>query len=202
MTLASVTLLQPGMLAARTLPAVEPVLLAAVSMRAMRHVCAQGVSGSLPPFAARLGLKRSEFALLNRALELDFMGKLVIADGPELEPDFPYGSLLQLLWDNRQRSTAMAWGAAAAIASACFGQNHLWQDLGLDGRAEVNVLVAGHFPALFQRNVHDLKWKRFLFLELGDLLGQAGLRPPHCEGCDQFAVCYADAPPTLSGASA
>ena len=72
---------------------------------------------------------------------------------------------------------------AQTIAIACHGQRHLWEDLGLAGRTEISTLLAHYFRPLRQRNVLDLRWKRFLF-------GELGLQPPGCNQCDQSPVCF------------
>ena len=72
---------------------------------------------------------------------------------------------------------------AQTIAIACHGQRHLWEDLGLAGRTEISTLLAHYFRPLRQRNVLDLRWKRFLF-------GKLGLQPPGCSQCDQSPVCF------------
>jgi len=79
---------------------------------------------------------------------------------------------------------------AATVAGACFGARHLWQDIGLAGRQEVSALLARHFPALAAGNTRNLKWKRYLFLRLGQELGAPDLRPPRCDGCEDFDLCF------------
>lgn len=79
---------------------------------------------------------------------------------------------------------------AQAIGIASHGRRHLWQDLGLRGRDDVSALLAHYFAPLFLRNVHNLKWKRFLYQELGALQGRTGLRPPGCAGCEEFGRCF------------
>lgn len=86
---------------------------------------------------------------------------------------------------------------AGCLATACMGPHHLWQDLGLSGRAEVSRLMALAFPTLFASNVHDLRWKRHLFLSLGRTLGVADLKPPKCSLCDQFDDCMGASAPAV-----
>ena len=73
---------------------------------------------------------------------------------------------------------------AQIIAIACHGQRHLWEDLGLGGREEVSTLLTHYFHPLRQRNVLNLRWKHFLF-------GELGLQPPGCSQRDQSPVCFA-----------
>jgi nitrogen fixation protein NifQ len=79
---------------------------------------------------------------------------------------------------------------AHAIALASLGRRHLWQDLGLDGREQVSSLIRHYFEPLFLRNTGNLKWKRFLYLELGLTQGNDDLRPPGCGACEEFGRCY------------
>lgn len=172
------------------LPGAADAALASLSRRAITHVIAQGLNGGLPTFTATLGLTPVQLAVLSDVLVLDaVLVRQALAVG-ETEPDTPYRALQDLLWQHRRRVTVVAWAVAAAIAGASFGRQHLWQDLGLDGRADVTQLLEQHFPTLAARNVHQLKWKRFLYAELGQQLGQPGLRPPHCGGCDQHSLCF------------
>jgi nitrogen fixation protein NifQ len=79
---------------------------------------------------------------------------------------------------------------AHAIATAGFGQRHLWEDLNLSGRQDVSALLQHYFEPLYRRNTQNLKWKRFLFEELGAARGLAGLRPPGCRHCEEFSQCF------------
>lgn len=50
---------------------------------------------------------------------------------------------------------------------------------------------AAHAEKVTVAAAADLKWKRFLFLYLGEELGRPGLMPPHCDACDHYAACLA-----------
>ncbi len=108
----------------------------------------------------------------------------------EWVPDL-FPPLVKMLCDSRPCAAPIDWWLVHAIASACFGHRHLWQDLGLRGREELSSLLAERFPDLYRRNVGDLKWKRFMFHELGQHLGIADLRPPGCGECEHFPLCSA-----------
>jgi nitrogen fixation protein NifQ len=81
--------------------------------------------------------------------------------------------------------------AARVVAAACLGERHLWQDLGLPGREAVSTLLAHYFPALHQRNVQNIRWKRFIFEELSTTTGQP-LITDSCRNCTDFALCFPD----------
>lgn len=78
------------------------------------------------------------------------------------------------------------------IAAASFGERHLWEDLGLGGRNELDYLLKTCFTALYQQNTKRMKWKRFLFALLGQTQGQPDLRPPGCGRCDHSLICFPD----------
>jgi hypothetical protein len=99
-------------------------------------------------------------------------------------------SLHDLLMSHRADNDAALTVLANALACACFGSHHLWQDLGASGRDEVSRLLEVSFPVLFASNTRNLKWKRHLFLVLGEKLGRQDLRPPKCDNCDSFEGCF------------
>lgn len=110
------------------------------------------------------------------------------------------GPLYRFLLQHRARKDSSHARLSGWLASACMGNHHLWQDLGLDARPQVSRLLQIAFPALHDSNVRQLRWKRHLFLCLGETLGRPGLRPPKCDDCGDFAVCIgADpAPPSTA----
>nr|WP_249185166.1 nitrogen fixation protein NifQ [Burkholderia cenocepacia] len=79
---------------------------------------------------------------------------------------------------------------AAIIAHACLRPDHLWRDLGLDGRDAVSAMLARFFPALAARNVAHLRWKKFLGQEVAASLGVPPGPAPGCPGCEDFGFCF------------
>ncbi|MBR7990129.1 nitrogen fixation protein NifQ [Burkholderia cenocepacia] len=79
---------------------------------------------------------------------------------------------------------------AAIIAHACLRPDHLWRDLGLDGRDAVSAMLARAFPALAARNVAHLRWKKFLAQEVAASLGVPPGPAPGCPGCEDFGFCF------------
>ncbi|MDC8756321.1 nitrogen fixation protein NifQ [Janthinobacterium fluminis] len=156
----------------------------------------QALAGHLPGFAWTLGLPQAVLlALLERgyaepgALEPlpERQYAAIVAGAPPA-----FAELLGLLRANRSAdadAVRVDW-LAHALATASLGSRHLWQDLGLSGREAVSALLRRHFRPLYERNTANLKWKRFLFAELGAAQGKPGLRPPGCGGCEQFAACF------------
>ncbi|MBL3962697.1 MULTISPECIES: nitrogen fixation protein NifQ [Burkholderia] len=79
---------------------------------------------------------------------------------------------------------------AAIIAHACLRPDHLWRDLGLDGRDAVSAMLARFFPALAARNIAHLRWKKFLAQEVAVSLGVPPGPAPGCPGCEDFGFCF------------
>jgi len=105
--------------------------------------------------------------------------------------------LRALLFKQRADAAPELVVLANVLACACFGSHHLWHDLGASGRSEVTRLMVIGFPALHDSNVHDLRWKRHLFICLGDELGLVGLRPPKCSDCGDYDVCFGSTDKTV-----
>lgn len=82
-----------------------------------------------------------------------------------------------------------AW-LAAILARRSLGPNHLWQDLGLGSRLELNTLLERHFPALVRRNAADMKWKKFIYRQLCERTGVPICKAPNCAVCSDFGDCF------------
>lgn len=85
-------------------------------------------------------------------------------------------------------SEAMA--IIAVIVAACLGDDHLWQDLGLWSRPALSELLRHNFPALAAKNIHDMKWKKFLYKQLCEAEGLYVCRAPSCEVCGDYQACF------------
>jgi nitrogen fixation protein NifQ len=79
---------------------------------------------------------------------------------------------------------------ASIIAHACLRPDHLWRDLGVDGREAVSDMLERYFPTLAARNVANLRWKKFLALTLAETLGVEPGPAPGCPGCEDYAFCF------------
>jgi len=103
-----------------------------------------------------------------------------------------FNALAAMLWEFRAADHAAIRCLAQAIAAACHGERHLWQDMGFAARDELSALIAQCFPRLHALNAANLKWKRFLFALLGERLGigGGGLIPPACPRCSSYRSCY------------
>jgi len=90
---------------------------------------------------------------------------------------------------SRPQLIEIDWIIALVVAS-CLGNDHLWHDLGLWSRAQLSALLTYNFPALAAKNVHDMKWKKFIYKQLCEAEGLYLCRVPSCEVCVDYANCY------------
>jgi nitrogen fixation protein NifQ len=143
--------------------------------------------GALPP---GLGLSNMEFsALLARhfpGIKLAVNFKTITTDPRANERE----DVLNLLLESRaNRDESEKW-MAGIVTTACMGQNHLWQDLGLWSRDYLSRLMVQNFPTLATKNIYDMKWKKFLYKQLCELEGINACRAPSCEYCVDYLKCF------------
>lgn len=98
--------------------------------------------------------------------------------------------LLNLLLRYRAGLDGSEYDLAVMVATACIGQDHLWQDLGLNHRGELSELFVRNFPQLAALNSRDMKWKKFLYKQLCEEDGIFVCRSPSCDACKDFGNCF------------
>lgn len=103
--------------------------------------------------------------------------------------------LLDLLMDHAepdppQGPAGLRRAVAEVIALASLGDNHLWQDLQLESRAELSALFEQHFPRLAARNTQNMKWKKFLYKQLCEREEVFICKSPSCAVCTDHALCF------------
>lgn len=79
---------------------------------------------------------------------------------------------------------------AEAVAVACLGDSHLWQDMQLHSRVELSALFLRWFPRLAARNDRDMKWKKFLYKQLCERAEIMVCKAPSCGVCSDQALCF------------
>lgn len=79
---------------------------------------------------------------------------------------------------------------ARMIARRAMRPDHLWQDLGLFDRSELNRLLARHFPTLHAGNTANMKWKKYFYRKLCEAEGFVLCTAPSCAQCTDFAACF------------
>ena len=144
-------------------------------------------TGALPP---GLGLKEADFsALLARhfpGVELHLRCAGHITDPRALERD----DVLSLLLEHRAGNDPSEQWMAQIVTAACMANDHLWQDLGLWSRDYLSRLMTQNFPALAAKNIHDMKWKKFIYKQLCEKEGINACRAPSCEYCTDYLKCF------------
>jgi nitrogen fixation protein NifQ len=154
-------------------------------------------SGFLPPDLP-IGLTRDHFAEL---LDDYFPGARETlfeeySDLPGVAPPPPFRAdevddLLALLLEHRSIYERETVWLACAIAAGCMGQDHLYQDMGLPNRQALSELLKRNFTALFEKNVANMKWKKFFYKQLCDRAEVNMCKAPSCQVCDDYSACFA-----------
>lgn len=81
---------------------------------------------------------------------------------------------------------------AHIVARRALCENHLWQDLGLQNRDELNQMFRQNFPSLVAANSENMKWKKFFYRQLCQTDGVVVCKSPNCEICSDHAVCFGE----------
>lgn len=157
-----------------------------------RHLlaCSVALAATDPsrPLADCLGLSPTQLSALLRSYFPHALG-LAAGDGSPpvaIEED----DLRRLLLDHRTAGRPEEEWLAAIVARRCQEANHLWQDLGLTGRADLGALMRRHFAPLAARNDRDMKWKKFFYRQLCGQEGVPICKSPVCDACDDFGLCF------------
>lgn len=117
------------------------------------------------------------------AFHFDTAGAPVV----EMEEDL----LRELLENHRDHRTGEAGRVLPAmIARRAMRPDHLWQDLGLRDRGELNRLLARHFPTLHAGNTANMRWKKYFYRKLCEAEGFALCTAPSCAVCADFTSCF------------
>ena len=98
--------------------------------------------------------------------------------------------LTALLMEHRANQDPSEQWITEILVAACMGMDHLWQDLGLWSRTDLSEMLNTNFPALAEKNINDMKWKKFLYKQLCDQKGVYVCRAPSCDVCDDYDLCF------------
>jgi len=101
-----------------------------------------------------------------------------------------YQDILDLLLEFRVDDSDESVWLSSAVAAACLGDNHLWQDLGLANRQELSDLLGARFPVLYAKNTGNMKWKKFFYKQLCERAEIRACRAPSCAVCGDYAACF------------
>jgi len=160
--------------------------------RALAQMIASHCCGkpSMPPW---FGLEKHDFALWYQG---HFPGMVIPAEmgagcAMDSERMDERADLLRLMSNYGEGCAREEYlRIAAVIINGCMGNDHLWRNLGLWDRVELSKLIQRNFTVLFDRNEHDMKWKKFLYKQLCDEQGIYTCRAPSCEYCVSYMDCY------------
>lgn len=98
--------------------------------------------------------------------------------------------LVALLMEHATHPGVLAQHLARALAVASMGPNHLWEDLGLGSRDQLNALMQEHFTALKVLNAQHMRWKKFLYRMLCERADMLICKSPHCAQCEDQPKCF------------
>lgn len=91
---------------------------------------------------------------------------------------------------------------AGIIARRALQPRHLWEDLGLRNRSELNWLIERHFERVAAKNTRNMRWKKFLYRTICRDEGMGICLAPTCEECDDRDECFgSDGANTTAGSS-
>ncbi len=79
---------------------------------------------------------------------------------------------------------------ADILTAGCMGGDHLWQDMGFWSRKDLSAFIAYAFKPLAEKNIHDMKWKKFFYKQLCNQEGVYTCRAPSCQVCDDYRECF------------
>ena len=98
--------------------------------------------------------------------------------------------VLALLLEYRCDDSETTRWVAHALATACLGGNHLYQDLGLRHRSILSNLIQTYFPSLFAKNTGNMKWKKFFYKQLCERAEVNMCKAPSCKVCVDYKECF------------
>ncbi|CDX57483.1 Nitrogen fixation protein nifQ [Mesorhizobium plurifarium] len=163
-----------------------------------RHVLACVLSCALEELGAReatateaTGLTRAELRdVLAGSFPAAPVDLFALEEVAEPEPDAEEELLRELLLAHALPGDPASARFAKIIARRAMRNDHLWQDLGLFNRTELNRLLATHFPTLAAGNTQNMKWKKYFYRKLCEAEGFSLCGAPSCRECSDFQSCF------------
>ena len=144
---------------------------------------------SIPDYFG-LGVQEFTRLLASHFPGLDVASITANGRNPDTERNEELDDVYKLLIANRTGITESEIWMARMVASACQGQDHLWQDMGLWSRSQLSELLMRNFPRLAAKNINNMKWKKFFYKQLCATEGIYTCRSPSCEVCIDYAKCF------------
>ncbi|ESS73532.1 protein NifQ [Methyloglobulus morosus KoM1] len=101
-----------------------------------------------------------------------------------------FDDVLALLLEHRGNTGTETTWLAYAVTACCMGDDHLWQDMGLNNRQELSGLMQQHFSTLYEKNTGNMRWKKFFYKQLCERAGAYVCRSPSCAVCVDYQNCF------------
>ena len=101
-----------------------------------------------------------------------------------------FEDILAILMDHATVQDDETLRLARFIAFSSLLENHLWQDMGLENRAELTDIMRTYFVPMFEKNTHDMKWKKFFYKQICVREGFTLCKSPSCGECIDYGKCF------------
>jgi nitrogen fixation protein NifQ len=147
-------------------------------------------SANSDPFIPGLGLPKEELSKMAVFFEMNLICSRDGNLGTYLELYEEHKMLVQLFLRYRNYFGEVSLWIAHLLATASLGDNHLWQDLGLESRKELGRILEAFFLPLFSSNREDMRWKKFFYRKLCEEEGIFVCKAPNCKDCLDRPLCY------------
>ena len=139
-----------------------------------------------------LGLSYKGFAVLLREHLPHLIAEEFNTHGEMLDPSRydEHEDLRSLFLSHQAEEVADAAAMADILTAGCMGGDHLWQDMGFWSRKDLSAFIGHAFAPLAEKNVHDMKWKKFFYKQLCNQEGVYTCRAPSCQACADYSDCF------------
>lgn len=77
---------------------------------------------------------------------------------------------------------------ASVFARRCQVGDHMWRSIGLYSRDELTQAMLRYFRPLAQKNIQNLRWKRFIYKQMRIDNQQSLEKYPYCDNCNRYMV--------------
>jgi nitrogen fixation protein NifQ len=155
-------------------------------------ISAAEAAAQAQPETAAAGLSAEQYGTLVREFFPNAAAGRLFALSEAVERPADEACLLDLLGNCTTAREPFQALLAAMIARRAQRPNHLWQDLGLNNRAELSKLMTRHFKLLAMRNTGDMKWKKFFYRLICADANYTLCTAPSCAECDDFESCFGE----------
>lgn len=161
-----------------------------------RHVLAGAVARAgretERPLTEALGMPR---AMLEQMLDTAFPGAcdidtLVAKDAGEGETAIEEADFRNLLLNHRSRGVEVEQWLAHIIVRRSLCPDHLWSNLGVRSRKELSETLYRHFRPLAEKNVQDMRWKKFFYRQMCQTEGIVVCKSPVCDTCPDYSEYF------------